>query len=351
MTDDSTTDPPDDPTLSASAYLDGEATAEEAERVRASAELGAEVERLRLLRAVVADVEPAPVSVRERQLAAALAAWERLPAAERTGAQRDAASGVDPRAAAAAGSITAPPSRARRRSRSNGWILAAAASLVVLLAGGLTLRSLRSDDDGSDATSLATSDTVESADAEGGAAERTLEAPAADAGSDTEASVAAESEVAELEAAEAAEESDVAGGVTDPSLEPGADISDPDTAADQADQAPPPEDSLEDLTSPDQVAEFASDAVGEDGQVATSVPAPADVQEDDDATTETSTAAGPELAAEATVTFPLCGGADHVVAPALYRGTPVVIAIDTDRDRALAYDPENCSVLVTAPLP
>ena len=90
-----------------------------------------------------------------------------------------------------------------------------------LLFGGLTLRSLTGDDDSTDdVASVQPTSTVTAATA------------SADA-------------------------------TTDPSLQPNEDISDPDTEADPTnDGAPPPEEGLEELSSPDDLAVFASDAVG-----------------------------------------------------------------------------------------
>ena len=53
----------DDLTLLASAYLDGDVTADERARVEADPELIAEVERLRYVKVLLADTEPSPISV------------------------------------------------------------------------------------------------------------------------------------------------------------------------------------------------------------------------------------------------------------------------------------------------
>lgn len=297
----------DDLSPLASAYLDGEATVDEIAQIERDAEMLAEVERLRQVRAVVGVVDPMPISLREAHLAAALDAWDRLPATERDGSQLGAAAGVDPVAAAGVSSISAPAtsSRARRTSRSNGWILAGAASLVVLLAGGLTLRSLTGDDGGSDtAGEIATVSTPSNGSA-----------AATGADADT----------------------------TDPSLEPSEAISDPDTGTDESTEGPPPEDGLEELGSPEQLGVYASDAVGDDGTVIVEDDAPPiedDAPRPSDAPAET-----------ATTDFPLCAGADHVVGPATYQGTFVVVGIDTDNNVAIAYLPTNCAVVAQAPLP
>ncbi len=79
----------DDLILLASAYLDGDVTADERARVDNDTEALAEVDRLRSVRALLGDVEPQAISVREAQLAMALDAWDRLPERERTGARLD----------------------------------------------------------------------------------------------------------------------------------------------------------------------------------------------------------------------------------------------------------------------
>ena len=94
----------DDLTILASAYLDGDVTADERAQVESSDELLAEVDRLRTVRALVSNAslaEPAPISMRERHLSGALDAWERLPENERTGALRDSTPNAADAAAAA----------------------------------------------------------------------------------------------------------------------------------------------------------------------------------------------------------------------------------------------------------
>lgn len=331
------TDLPDDQLATlASVYLDGVATPEEVALVEGDVDALAEVERLRQVRALVGDVEPAAISRRETHLAAALDAWDRLPDAERDGTPRSiVAAGVDPITAAAASSMSTPARspRGRKGMRSNGWIMAAAAGLVVVLAGGLALRSL--DDDGDDTSDAVESDQQEPADA-----------PDADAEDD-------ESSLSAIEEA-----------TTDPSLEPSPDIADTDTEAEAAIDAPPPEDGLESLSNPEQLAVYASDALDENGQVITPGTAPSTGRAlDDDSSaggTEAADDAGEPAAdgaesaaeaAEAPVELPLCGAADQVVGPALYDGVQVVVAIDVDGDRALAYLADSCSLVAQAQLP
>jgi hypothetical protein len=63
----------------ASAYLDGQATADERARVENDAALMAQVERLRQIRRTVGAVPPAPGDVREAAIAAALSVFDELP--------------------------------------------------------------------------------------------------------------------------------------------------------------------------------------------------------------------------------------------------------------------------------
>ena len=92
-----------------SAYLDHEVTAHERALVETDADLLAEVESLRMLRAELSELDPPAISTREEQLAGALAAWDRLPEAERLGTARDATPDGTPATAIAA---------ARKSSRS-----------------------------------------------------------------------------------------------------------------------------------------------------------------------------------------------------------------------------------------
>jgi len=101
---------------------------------------------------------------------------------------------------------------------------------------------------------------------------------------------------------------------------------------------------------------YAAGALDENGEVSTSVPPPAErtttteelTQEESAA--DSSAAEAPSLQAAATE-LPLCGGADYVVGPALYKGVQVVVAIDSGRRIALAYIPDSCSVLASVALP
>lgn len=317
----------DDRTSLASAYLDGELDAADVARVEGDDELLAQVEELRGARDAMRSVGGAPISTREAQLAAALEAWQRLPEAERVGARRDATpSDVEPAAAAGASAVTAM--RRTRRGRSgSAWVLAAAAGLVVVLAGGLTLRSL-TDGDSDDAETVA-EDAAE-APAEVDAEQSLVAADIADDGDDASDVLAAES------------------ATTGSVLEPAADIADTDTDVDAPGPGPPPEDDLEELTSPDDLAVFAADALRVDPELESrnrsdELVADEAVEEDGAASADAGEVAPP-------TELPLCGSADQIVAPALYDGIMVVVAIDHDRDLAIASG-LDCSFVASAPLP
>jgi hypothetical protein len=313
----------DDLTILASAYLDGDVTADERALVETSDELLAEVDRLRTVRAVLANAssaEAAPISMRERHLAAALDAWDRLPDHERTGVLRDSTpTGADGAAAAGVAAMSSPARRAtkRRWAQSPGWLGMAAAGLVVVLAGGLVLRNTVSDDTSSDTAEVSSADTAtRSADAGAEAP-----APAADA--------ATESVLEEATAAQAPAD-------TTP-VENGSDV-DTNLSA----EAPPPDDgALEQLNTVDDLAVFASDAVGapasgdlpEGASVATDVPA----EDSDDAE-------------RTLLELPRCLGVDVVVGVALFVDQPVVVGIDEGRKLAIAYREDDCSFVARASL-
>lgn len=153
MSDD-TPDPLHENTLLASAYLDGEATADERALVETSPETLAEVTALSQLRDVVSATAPqASLSEREGHLAAALDVWERMSDRERLGEATPSA-GVD---AAAAAALTTPVStsqgrrgRGRRGERRNlaasQWFLSAAAVIVVVAGVAAVGRGLLTDD-------------------------------------------------------------------------------------------------------------------------------------------------------------------------------------------------------------
>ncbi len=301
----------DDLTLLASAYLDGDVTADERARVETDPELAAEVERLRSVRVLLADVEPSSIAVRESLLSNALDAWDRLPIGERTGAARDATPakrGIDPATAAAAATITAPISLAdRRRATVNRRLLGAAAAIVVVLAGGLVLQSAFSGNDDSSASLSAEPDATTSAEA------------LAESSQDARAATAAGGEVAPADAANDSGGLDT--GINTP--------------------APPTETDLEQLNTPEELGIFASDAVG--APKAPDVPA---------ATSGTiADQLSESQAAILAVEWPLCLGADYVVGPARYGTVEVVVGVDESRTLALAYVADTCLEVARARLP
>ena len=303
----------DDLTLLASAYLDGDVTADERVRVEGDPDVLTEVDRLRSVRALLSDVEAPQISVREAHLAAALGAWERLPEAERSGARRDVTpAGIDAAAVAGAASVTAPtPLSSRRRTSrtsSTRWLTGAAAALVLVLAGGVALQ-LSTDDDTDDAAS--------SAEAEIDATE----------------ALAASGEAADPAADRAADEVAPDGGAGDAGVEL-------DTGIDNA--APPGEnvglDELENLTD---LADFAAAAVG--APVAPDVPAATSAPSDEELSEAETFLAEAEL--------PRCLGVDIIVGPAVYGGVPVVVGIDEGRNLAIAYRAATCAEVARVRLP
>ncbi len=287
----------DDLNLLASAYLDGDATADERALVEAEPELLAQVEQFRLVRALLADTEPSSISVRESLLSNALDAWDRVPEAERTGL-RD----------------STPISLAdRRRATANRRLLAAAAAIVIVLAGGIVLQVVSSG--GNDDTA---SDAATQADA-------TI---ASERASESASEPASVQESADPPTADADEASPSLQAPAAGSLETGIDIA-----------APPADDSLERLETPAELAIFASDAVGAPGDpdVPAATSGPVDLSESE--------------AALAEVEWPLCLGADFVVGPALYGDVPVVVGVDESLDMALAYRADGCAEVARARLP
>lgn len=280
----------------ASAYLDGDVTADERARVENDSTVLAEVDRHRSVRALLGDVEPQAISVREAQLATALEVWDRLPERERTGAA----------------SVTAPtPLSGRRRSgrtTSTRWLTGAAAALVLVLAGGVALQLSSTSSDDASSEEISNSD-------EAGALTATARSDGAEA--------------AGRELPEAASES-----ADEAPLEL-------DTGIDNA--APPGEnvglDQLENLTD---LADFAAAAVG------------APISPDD--VPAATSAAGDEDLSEAETflaeaELPRCLGVDIIVGPAVYRDVPVVVGIDEGRNLAIAYRAATCAEVARARLP
>ncbi len=312
----------DDDILLASAYLDGDVTADERALVETDLDLLSEVARLRQVRALLADREPPSISQREEHLAAALDAWDRLPEAERTGAVRDITPaalrrGASPASAAAAATITTPTSlEHRRRTAMNRRMLGAAAVIVLVLGGGIALQTLssRGDDDASSSAGAtvpleeaALAASADAANQSGGAATEGDRASAEIASADAPAVPASGAEL--------------------------------DTGIDDA--APPSERTLDLLETPDDLALFASDAIG--APISPDVPAATSAPIDDRLT--------PDQAELLDAELPLCLGADFVVGPAFYRDTEVVVGVDVSRNLALAYVGTTCREIARARLP
>jgi hypothetical protein len=298
----------DDLTELASAYLDGDVTADERARVDGDSELLAEVDRLRSVRFLLGDVEAQSISIREAQLAMALDAWDRLPATERTGARRDATpAGIDAAAVAGAASVTAPtPISGRRRTTSTRWLTGAAAALVLVLAGGVARQLGTGSDDDSASTDDAGIEATEALTATGPA-----DVPAAD----------------DLAPAAEGPASDVVAGELDTGI---------------GDPPPPGEEvGLDQLRNLTDLADFASAAVG--APRAPDVPA-------------ATSAAAEENQSEAETflddtEFPLCLGVDLIVGPAVYGDVPVVVGIDEGRNLAIAYRAATCAEVARVRLP
>lgn len=308
----------DELTQLASAYLDGHVTADERARVESTPELLAEVERLRSVAALVANVEAPLISLREQQLAAALEAWDRVPETERRGTNRDITPqaierGADAAVLAGAASITAPSRGDRRRFTLNRRLLGAAAALVVVLGGGIALQTLTSSSDDQESSDSATAESS--------------------AGAPEEASLAAapENERASDEAA-----SDLAGGGDGTTA---TDTTELDTGI--LDAAPPADRELEQLNNPEELGIFAADAVG--APTSPDVPAATSAPADDLPTDATESALETD--------WPLCLGADYVVGPARYRDVEVIVGIDESRDLALAYLSTGCREIARVRLP
>jgi hypothetical protein len=336
----------DDPHDLASAYLDGHVTAAERAHVEASDDVLAAVERLRIVRALLADVDEAPISVREEHLAAALGAWDRLPESERTGARRDTTpTGTDPAVAAAASTITR--ARPRRRTWSASRWGAAAAAVAVVVGAGVVLSQLRDprDEEPTDAVVAPAASTPTAADRS--EVESNAEAAA------EEAVGAGEQDAAELRAGdlEAAEELQAA-----------------QVSAAEAMTAETAETSLTEGTVEEATAEAAAPAIATSGNAAAPAAEPdrRGPPSDDGADTLPLLTNAQDLAdfaapardaprseTSATTPFPQCEelGVDVVVGPAAYLGTgPVIVGVDLDRDLAIAYL-DSCTLVQQAPLP
>lgn len=311
----------DDLILLASVYLDGDATDDERAQVEADAALLIEVERLRRVRVVLSDPDgenAAPLSTRERHLAAALDTWDQLPASELLSTATP--SGVD------RPSTTSIAAARRREQRSklrpfNTRILTAAAAVVVLAGAGLVVNG-----------AINNSNSDESADS----AASELDAAANDPTLDV---LAAEEFVTEGEGEAADEVAEAAAPA--PAVEP------EEVAAGGPEQAPSERD-LEVLRSNAELAVFANDLVlSRSAQAAQADPVGGSNSEDTAQVTAPPTLPAP---------VDLCGLIDDFVGFAYWEGSgsveePVAVGIDNSSNQAVAYQAETCSQVTSTPLP
>ena len=303
----------------ASAYLDGDTTATERAQVENDPKLLAQVDRLRQVRAVLSDIEVAPISVRERHLAGALEAWDRLPSSEKIG--DTAPVGADAAGAAGGASITVPTSlndrRAQRKPVSTR-VLTVAAAIVVFAGAGLIVRDAVNTSETNNSTASESTDTGPGFD----------ETVSSEFESGPEAAAA--------ETFDQFDEStvDVAVGAV------------PASASDEIQGGPeeaPADTNLEVLSSDAELANFAN------AKVISRTLAQEEIQPD---------AADAEVAPDATLPPPvdLCGLIDEFVGFALWATSgavsdPIAVGINNSRAEAVAYNDKNCTVISRTPLP
>lgn len=168
----------------ASAYLDGEASADERARVESSAVLRSMVDSFARIRDELADAPPAPTAARDAAFAAAFAAFD-----ARTGSETTAAT-VAPAAAAAPAVAPVIPLSPRRRWA--GPLLSAAAAVLLVGVVGVALINRG----GSDSKSSSATDAP--ADLEMSAAADTQSAPQAAAPASTIGSITGGGQVATI---------------------------------------------------------------------------------------------------------------------------------------------------------
>ena len=303
----------------ASAYLDGDTTATERAQVENDPELLAQVDRLRQLRAVLSDIEAAPISVRERHLAGALEAWDRLPSSEKIG--DTAPVGADAAGAAGGASITVPTSLNNRRAQRkpvSTRVLTVAAAIVVFAGAGLIVRDAVNTSETNNSTASESTDTGPGFD----------ETVSSEFESGPEAAAA--------ETFDQFDEStvDVAVGAV------------PASASDEIQGGPeeaPADTNLEVLSSDAELANFAN------AKVISRTLAQEEIQPD---------AADAEVAPDATLPPPvdLCGLIDEFVGFALWATSgavsdPIAVGINNSRAEAVAYNDKNCTVISRTPLP
>ncbi len=293
----------DDPITLASSYLDGEVTADERARVEDSSELLAEVERLRQVRAVIATDEPAAISTRERQLAAALDVWDRLPSHDDT-AETTPPGTAPLRQTAAARPTSLSARRSARRGMSRG-LMAVAAALIVVAGAGIVINFATGTSDDSSADS---------------------------------------NESADVAAAPAPAENDAGDGAGEPAA---AETADELATAADSEQAPPELD-LAVLASADDLSDYAlgyAIALNEGKAIEESTEPSAD--------TDTADASAATVAPTLAPPVDLCDLVDAYVGPARWVGydEPIAVGVDVSTDTVVAYDPATCQVIATVPVP
>ena len=302
-----------------SAYLDGDATATERAQIETDPELLAQVDRLRQVRAVLSDIEAAPISVRERHLAGALEAWDRLPSSEKIGDTTPV--GADAAGAAGGASITAQTSLSDRRAQRkpvSTRVLTVAAAIVVFAGASLIVRDAVNTSETNNSTASESTDTGPSFD----------ETVSSEFESGPEAAAA--------ETFDQFDEStvDVAVGAV------------PASASDEIQGGPeeaPADNNLEVLSSDAELANFAN------AKVISRTLAQEEIQPD---------AADAEVAPDTTLPPPvdLCSLVDEFVGFALWATSgavsdPIAIGINNSRAEAVAYNDKNCTVISRTPLP
>lgn len=336
-----TADGPDETTLLASAYLDGEATTDERALVETSPDALDAVRELEQLRTVLGATAPnAALSEREGHLAAALDVWDRMSDLERAG-EVTPSDGIDAAAGAAVSTPISDARRTRERARRPGgmtipqWALGAAAGLVVIAGVGAVLLGVVNGDE---------------TDSDEVAVEQVAEDPA--------------SEVDALEAAEAAE---VAGENVGADARPvETDLSDDAAVADDRD-ATTTGDGLfaeEEAAGESDLAasnEAADDAPGSEQ------PAPApefpliEIESAEDLAVYGGLAV-PAIEAGETdqrdVDFePVDGtceaelGLEELLEPVIYQGVEVGVGVDLGNRVVYAYDRDDCGIVESVALP
>jgi hypothetical protein len=284
-------------------------------------------------------VQPPAISTREQHLAAALDAWDRLPAAESVAGAAAGATSID----------TAPARSSRRRRRRvapawGSWALGAAAAVVVVAGAGLAVRNL--DLGGDDQVETAFDAVAPSDD---GAAQSEVEANAEQAAEEltvaTETPAAADADdiaAAEMAPADEAVTADAAGSAADVDETRGdaSDVGEGDVSIEgspvgdgesSVEEPPPAETDEQPIETIEELVDLAVDAQS----------------------ARRSAASATGVATTISSDLPLCTdelGIDFLVAPVAFRGRAALVGIDDDTNRVIAYT-EDCVAVVRRPLP